>query len=332
MPDDLDERTIDTIVIGGSAGAFPALGQLLETLPPGLPAQILAVLHTGPGGSVHTAKAFGRRSAIPVATAEDGMALRHGTVLLAPPDAHLFLGDAHVHCRRGPRENGFRPAIDPLFRSAAVYAGPRAVAVVLSGMLDDGAAGARAVARAGGRVLVQDPGEADFADMPRAALAMSEGRGEALSLSELAQRIARLAGTPAGAPTPVPAEIALEMKIATLEEASMSNAQTLGTLAPFNCPHCNGVLWAIEDGAMTRYRCHTGHAYTSAALAASQDEALERSLFDALRAHRGRAELIRRMAEEAGEGAHRERLHERARSFDEDGDLLERLISARTSS
>ena len=320
---------LDTIVIGGSAGSFTALKEVLPRLPEDLPAAVLVTLHTATGETESTAAVLLQaHSALPVREAEDGLAIEPGTVTIAPPDRHMLLGEGHVHLRRGPRENNFRPAVDPLFRSAAIYRSTRAAGVVLSGLMDDGAAGARAMRRTGGAVLVQDPATAEFPDMPRAALAAVPD-AEPVALEALAACLAAMAGSPVAGPRPVPLDVGIELKIAGLEGATMAMEERLGELSPYNCPHCNGVLWEIEDGPLTRYRCHTGHAYTADALGVSQEEALERSLFDALRAHRGRAHLLRQTAAKTSSETLHRRLEDRARACDEDAGIIEEMIRTR---
>ena len=321
---------IDTIVVGGSAGSLSALKTILGGLPGDLPATVLVCQHLSLVSETDASVLLQPYSALPVRQAREQDPLRPGEVLLAPPDVHMMMGRDHVHLRRGAHENNFRPAIDPLFRSAAVYRATRAVAVVLSGLLDDGAAGARAVARTGGTVLVQDPFEADYPDMPMAALdAVPEAQSR--PLSEIAGVLTALVGE-AAAPAPaIPWRIGLEMKIAGLEGAGMKNESKLGTLSPFNCPHCDGVLWEIEDGPMIRYRCHTGHGYTEQALSRAQQQALDHQLFSTLRAHRGRAELLRRMATRAGD-AGREMMQKRADLVEEDAERLEAIIRQRDRS
>ena len=320
--------TIDTIVIGGSAGGFTALRDIVQHLPADFPAAILVCLHQPSGGRNRTAELLSRYTDLPVQRGREGDRLEPGRIYVAGPDAHMLVGSDHIHLRRGAHENNFRPAIDPLFRSAAVMRGPRAVAVVLSGVLDDGAAGARALHRTGGTVIVQDPDTAEFGDMPRNALAAGTD-AEVLPVEEIADRLTALAGQPCPAMKEVPWEIGLELKITTMEAASMASEDKLGTLTPFNCPHCNGVLWEIEDGPLTRYRCHTGHAYGQESLSAAQEEALDFGLFNALRACRGRAELVRRIAEDMPEGFGRDRMMKRAASFEEDAERLEAIIRQR---
>ena len=164
--------------------------------------------------------------------------------------------------------------------------------------------------------------------MPESALA-AEPSATALEPAEIAEQLVSLAGTPCEPMGEVPWEIGLELKITTLEAATMRNEEKLGTLTPFNCPHCNGVLWEIKDGPMLRYRCHTGHAYTMKSLSAAQDDALDFGLFNALRACRGRAELIRRMEQEAGSDLQRAHFARRAEKFEADAEELEKIISQR---
>ena len=324
--------TRDIVVVGGSGGAFEALRELLGVLPADFPAAVFVVLHAPPGHESLGPQLLKRHCALALRTARDGVPIEPGVVTFASPDAHLLLGACHVHLRRGPRENHFRPAVDPLFRSAAVYHGSRAIGVVLSGAMDDGAAGARALDRVGARVLVQSPGSAGFADMPEAAAALVP-RAEALDPSGLAARLRRLVGpdpaVPVPAPVPAPFDVRLELQVATLENATMATEHRLGSLTPFNCPDCNGVLWRIDDGGFVRFRCHTGHAYTRRTLDDVQERALERTLFDTLRAHRGRAHLLHTMAEDADDERRRHLYAERAASYEEDAATLERLIRRR---
>nr|WP_238369554.1 chemotaxis protein CheB [Heliomarina baculiformis] len=257
------------------------------------------------------------------------MAIEAGRIIFARPDFHMMIGDDHLHLRRGAHENNFRPAIDQLFRSAAVYRGPRAIGVILSGLMDDGAAGARALHRTGGQILVQSPESADFPDMPNAALT-AVPEAEPVVLETLGAEIAALTNTPCGPGNAVPWDIGIELKIAGLEGATMANEERLGELSPYNCPHCNGVLWQIEDGPMTRFRCHTGHAYTLDSLNESQNRALDESLFNALHVHKGRAALIRQMASKARGAESRRRLEDRAARFEEDTERLQQIIQSRT--
>ena len=319
---------VDTIVIGGSAGSLDEIRFLLGQFGPDLPATLLICKHLAHGSPGNLRDILDAKAALPVVDGEESLALEPGRAVLAASDAHMLIGREHVHIRRGAHENNFRPAIDPLFRSAAVYRGPRAVAVVLSGLLDDGAAGARAMARTGGRILVRDPDTTDFPAMPLAAIA-AHPDVEVLGLDEIATRVAELAGSPVRPDWAVPADIGLELKLASLDGASIETEERLGDLSPYNCPACNGVLWEIDDGPLLRYRCHTGHAYTIDALNAAQERAIDNGLFDALRAHRGRASLLKRLSGRAPDASGRRHFADRAAKAEEDAELIEGIIKGR---
>ncbi|SPJ24088.1 Chemotaxis response regulator protein-glutamate methylesterase [Palleronia abyssalis] len=324
-----DANVVDTVVVGGSAGGFNALRALLSELPADFPAAMVVCLHQPVQAHLRFAESLASHSRMPIETAEDGRAIDPGKVYIAGPDRHLMIGADHLHLRRGAHENNFRPAIDPLFRSAAVYRGPRAVGVILSGLMDDGAAGARALSRTGGQIVVQSPETTEFPDMPQATLdAVPSARD--VALGDLAATLVDLVGASCADQGKVPWDIGMELKITSLEGSDMESERKLGTLSPFNCPHCNGVLWEIEDGPLTRFRCHTGHAYSIQALNDAQEEALDAGLFNALRAHRGRAELVRKIARSTRNKTSRKTLEARAERIREDTELLERIITRRS--
>ncbi|WP_239804936.1 chemotaxis protein CheB [Croceicoccus hydrothermalis] len=314
------------IGIGGSAGGLPAVIDLLKHFEPVRPAIVLLVLHrvneTG-----HLVEILRRSTSLRVCEPHDGEPLRDNCLYIAPPDEHLLLGEGHLHLRRGPRENNFRPAIDPMFRSLAVLAGARATGVILSGYLDDGAAGARAIVAAGGHVMVQDPASAASPDMPHAAISAVGEPENIAPPAALGRALSRAVGAAAGPDGTVSEAVKLELMVAGLERASMTTEDRLGELSPYNCPDCNGVLWQIEDGPLVRFRCHTGHAYSSASLDARQEEMLERSLYDSLRSLREKARLLRDMA--GRDPASADRLCRRADDYDRDGDHVEAMILAR---
>ncbi|MBB3034824.1 chemotaxis protein CheB [Alteriqipengyuania lutimaris] len=316
----------DLIGIGGSAGGLPALLELLDSFRPQEPASLFVVLHRAKEAG-HLFEILRRRSPIDVIEPEDGTPIRHGCLHLAPPDAHMLIGDDHVHLRRGPKENNFRPAIDPLFRSLAVFGGSRATAVILSGYLDDGAAGSRAIARVGGGVIVQDPNDATSPNMPRAAIS-AVGEPETIaSARAIGEALSGIVAQPAGPAHDAPQSVRVEMMIAGLEKASMTSEDRLGELSPYNCPDCNGVLWRIEDGPLSRFRCHTGHAYTQSALAERQDELLEQSMYDTLRSLREKARMMRDLAER--DDINRKTYLQRATDADTDAANVEQLILTR---
>jgi two-component system, chemotaxis family, protein-glutamate methylesterase/glutaminase len=314
----------DRIVIGASAGGVEALTQLVRGLPADLPAAVMVVLHVG--AASHLAGILDRAGPLPVAQAQRGDLLEQGRVLVAPPNFHMLLHDDHVLLRRGPRENLARPAVDPLFRSAASSFGARVIGVVLSGSLNDGTAGLRAVKRCGGIAVVQDPGDAVVPDMPASALDHVEV-DHCVPVSSMSGLLARLAAEPAGETPEIPVEIRLEAAIAAQEVAGMKIEDELGAPSRFSCPECHGALWEIRDGDMLRFRCHVGHAFTADAALKAEDHESEGLLWSLLRSHKERAALARRMAErESRNRALAARLQQRAQEYDEDAAVLQQLL------
>jgi two-component system chemotaxis response regulator CheB len=241
--------------------------------------------------------------------------LEAGTILVAPPDHHLLLLDGRVSLTRGPQENGHRPAVDVLFRSAARGWDGRVVAVVLSGTLDDGAAGAVSVSRGGGHCLVQDPEEALHAGMPRAAAAVVECEvGVVAELSHrIAEVVAEIAARPDTPATPappappgstepasaVPSLIDTETLMADLDPATMHDHDRPGEPSGYGCPDCAGALFEMDDGPMRRFRCRVGHAWSPQSLIERQTAATESALWMALRSLEEKAALNAEMAERA---------------------------------
>lgn len=289
------------VVMGASAGGVEALRALVGSLPANLPAAVLVVLHTGPGPESALAGILGRAGPLPAAAASDGSLLRAGEVVVARPDLHLLIRDGLVRLRRGPRENGHRPAVDPLFRSAARWYGDRVIAVVLSGTLDDGAAGAAAVAGEGGRVLVQDPAEALYGGMPAAAL---KAVPDAISakLADLSaiigEQVAAISSRAEGGSGEMGDSelLAKETEIAGLESDALLDPDRPGRPSGLACPDCHGVLFEIDEGPLTRFRCRVGHAWSPDSLAAEQTDELETALWMALRVLQERAALHRKIA------------------------------------
>jgi two-component system, chemotaxis family, protein-glutamate methylesterase/glutaminase len=269
------------VVVGGSAGGVEALRELVAGLPADLPAAVLVVVHVPPTGKSALPVILSRRGPLPARHAEDGAELRAGEVLVAPPDHHLVVIDGRVGLTRGPQENGHRPAVDVLFRSAARSWGPRVVAVVLSGALDDGAAGVVAVKHRGGRCMVQ--ADALFDGMPTAASRAHDPDAE-LPVAEIPGRLtAWLDDLPEEPGLPVSALIEEETEMAELDPRAMHDLDRPGEPAGFGCPDCAGSLYRIEEGKLTRFRCRVGHAWSPESLLVRQTVALESALWMALR-------------------------------------------------
>ena len=286
----------DVIVVGASAGGIEALTALLPALPVGLDAAVLIVLHMPSGGGQALQRILGRSSALPVVLAADGDPLTSGGVYLAVGDHHLLLGPGVMRVRRGPRENGHRPAVDPLFRSAAAFYGPRVIGVVLSGSLSDGAAGLSSIRRRGGLAVVQDPEDALYDGMPTSAIDQA-GADFVSPAVEMGALLARLVGERTGPVDPVPNRL-LSSEVEPTDDGETVDRHP-GRPSPWPCPDCNGVLWEVEDGPVLRFRCRVGHAWSAESLLAQQAEGVEGAIWMALRALEDRAALTRRLAERA---------------------------------
>jgi two-component system chemotaxis response regulator CheB len=324
----------DLVVVGGSAGGVEALRQLVHELPADLAATVLIVLHLprGGGGAGMLPAILGRHSTLPVRAARDGEPLVPGTVLVAPPDRHLLVDDGHVVLASGPTENGCRPAIDPLFRSAASSHRGRVVGVVLTGNLDDGSAGLLSVVRHGGEAVVQDPADALFPGMPTSALG-SVPRARVVPLDGVAALVSELVRTPAPASVPLAPELqALERGEIALSRGRSAGPHTEahpGTPSAWSCPDCSGVLWELQDGPLLRFRCRTGHAWSVESLVEEQDSGVDTALWIALRALEERYALAVRVSERAERaGRTWSAQHFRARAEETRGHvaLLRRLL------
>jgi two-component system chemotaxis response regulator CheB len=290
--------THDLIVVGASAGGVEALMQLARGLPPDLPAAVCVVLHIPPNAASVLPLLLARAGPLPASHPADDTPLEHGQIYVAPPDRHLIIHPGRLRLAHGPRENRNRPALDPLFRSAARAYGPRVVGVVLTGMLDDGTAGLLAIKRAGGLAVVQDPADALFAGMPRSALEYVPV-DYCLPLADIASTLARLAHEPVtsnGVPA-VSERPNFDVELTELERGALQDDQRPGEPSPFGCPECGGVLWERSDGALARYRCRVGHAYSAETLLAAQADGYEAALWSALRALEEKAQLTRRLAQ-----------------------------------
>jgi two-component system, chemotaxis family, protein-glutamate methylesterase/glutaminase len=318
----------DIIVIGGSAGATAPLKEILGRLPTTIPAAIFIVLHIPAHGIGILATVASAAGKLPVRQAESGMVIENGHVYLAAPDHHLLLAENHIVLGRGPRENMVRPAIDPLFRSAALHYGPRVVGVVLSGLLSDGAAGLNAIKRCGGFTLVQDPSDAIADEMPLRALE-STTVDLCVPGARIGDVLSDLAMETAGARLPAPPEIRLEVAIAAGERTGSDRLAPVARPAALTCPACGGVLSEINAAPPLRFRCQVGHAYTADALAKEQEGNVDEALRVALRIIEERAELVHRMAEDGRQSGRRavaQMYEARSTEYREYADMIRRVM------
>jgi two-component system, chemotaxis family, protein-glutamate methylesterase/glutaminase len=288
--------TRDIIVIGASAGGVEALSRLASALPANLPASVLLVLHVAPTAPSLLPAILDRAGPLKSLHAGNDAPLRQGVIYIAPPDRHLILVDGRVRTTRGPKENSHRPAVDVLFRSAAVAAGRRVIGVVLSGNMDDGTAGMAAIHRLGGTTIVQNPKEAVFPGMPLSAIQNVEV-DHVLYIHEIAQALAQLTTLPLPeqAPIPIPETLRAEVEIAQMEPAALQTHVRPGEPSQFTCPDCQGTLFELHEGNLVRFRCRVGHAYTWETLLAEQGSALESTLWAAMVALREKSAMCERM-------------------------------------
>jgi two-component system, chemotaxis family, protein-glutamate methylesterase/glutaminase len=311
------------VVIGASAGGVEALGGLLESLPQDLKAAICIVTHI----SAHTPSSLHRilaqKTGLPVSPAQDGETLCPGRIYVAVSDRHLMLEKGTIRLSRGPKESRARPAVDVLFRSAAMCYGPRAIGVILSGMLDDGTAGLWAIKDQGGAALVQDPWQAQCSSMPESAIQHVEVDFTG-PVAALAAEIVRLTRQPESAPgTAVASERhQLENLIAGEGNALKGGVMGLGRVSQYTCPDCHGVLVQIEEGPILRFRCHTGHAFSIKSLLVEVSEAIDNGLWDTIRALEERVLLLRQMSEHS----EKEKLADEAHLTSRQADHVEKHI------
>ena len=332
------------ITIGTSAGGIEALQTLIGQLPKNFPAAILIVQHLSNEAASNLVKVLDKVSQLPIEFAKDRQLIELSHIYLAPPDFHLVVKGEQMKVIRGPRENRMRPAIDPLFRTAAVSYRSYATGVILTGMLDDGTAGLQAIESCGGMTIVQDPSDAAYSSMPKSAIANVKVDRIA-PLKDIPDiLIERVKQTPPMV-SEIPAELLLEAPITKEAITEPETMKQIGQPVAHSCPSCGGPLWQIGNSAerssdksqrfgkdsLLRYRCHIGHAFTSRTLIEEQNEATEKALWIALRTLEERSRLLKNMSDRfAQKGAKTlaETHEERAKEALEHSALIRDLIRA----
>ncbi|HTG55424.1 MAG TPA: chemotaxis protein CheB [Niabella sp.] len=272
------------IVVGGSAGGVNALRAFVKGLAADFMSPVFIAWHMSPDASGILPELLSTLTSLKVAHALDYEPIAPGRIYVAPPDHHLLVEQGHVRVTRGPKENRFRPAIDPLFRSAAYAYRNRVIGVIVSGALDDGVAGLWTIKNNGGISIVQDPADADIPSMPQNALreAPVDHCVPAVDFPALLIKLTRQR-MPAAKPKMKQASLGLEKDIAGEVKGAGMRAFSLGELSPFSCPECHGVLARIKEGSIIRFRCHTGHAYSADTLLSGLTEQVEQELYSAMR-------------------------------------------------
>lgn len=321
-------RPRDVVVVGASAGGVEALRAMVAGLPADLRACVLVVLHMPAGGTSALPAILDRVGTLPATMARNGEPLEHGHIYVSRPDHHLMVMYNTVALSHGPTENGHRPAINALFRSAAVAWGASVTGVLLSGVLDDGVAGLHAIAGRGGRVVVQDPDDALYPSMPEHAL-RSLTADHVVPAFEMGQVLAKISTENTESTNHIASKmLRWENEIASAGW-TVEGPETVGMPSEFSCPDCHGVLADIDGGK--RYRCRVGHAWTAEALLTAQGSALERALWIALRSLEEKTALSLRMAKHARERGNTvtaERYDQLARETTEAGEVLQQLIGS----
>jgi two-component system, chemotaxis family, protein-glutamate methylesterase/glutaminase len=279
-------ETRDIIVIGASAGGLEAIKQLVANLPANLEAAVFIVWHMAPDIKGILPHVLNKQKKLYAINATDREQIVTSRIYVAPPNRHLLIEKGQVRVTHGPKENGFRPAIDPLFRSAAYHHGPRVIGIILSGSLDDGTSGLWTIKKYGGLAIVQDPLEAEVPSMPEHAI-QAVAVDHIVPVSEMAPLLEKLT-TEAALPLNNPdmenkKKIEKEIRIAIQDKAMEENIMLFGELTPYTCPECHGVLSAIKEGGRTRYRCHTGHAFSADGLMTFISKDIEQSLWNTIR-------------------------------------------------
>lgn len=276
----------DIIVIGASAGGILALVELVNQLPGNFEASVFVVQHLAPYTKSILPTLLSRPGKIEAVHPKDGEKIRSRQIYVAPPDHHLLIEKDLVLVKRGPKENRFRPSIDALFRSAAYSYRERVIGVVLSGLLDDGTSGLWSVKRMGGLCVVQDPFDAEYPSMPESVLEQVEV-DHMVPIIDLAALLQELVQQKAPESTALSSDeekrLTTEIHIASQDNAFEMGVLDMGPLTPFTCPECNGTLVQIREGQITRFRCHTGHAFTENSLLSGITKTVEENLWEVIK-------------------------------------------------
>jgi two-component system chemotaxis response regulator CheB len=319
----------DIIVIGASAGGVEALTRLVSLLPGDLPAAVFVVVHIPPDATSLLPDILSRKGRLSATHARDGEPIRPGRIYVAAPDRHLLVKQGHVRLTRGPRENATRPAVDPLFRTAAQAYGARVVGVVLSGTLDDGTVGLGVVKSRGGVALVQDPHDAMYAGMPESAI-QNVPVDSVLNVEGLAAELARLARTEVkGSSPPLEETVEYEIDVAEMEPHAVLGRRWMGKATDLTCPECRGGLLEVGDEDARHFRCRVGHAYSPETLYSQQAATVEAAIWSALQVLEERRSLACRMEERMerrGQPRIAARYHEQAEEAGAHADVLRRVL------
>lgn len=288
----------DVIVIGGSAGSLPPLIEIVQRLPGDLAASVFVVVHIGANTDSTLPQMLSKAGKLPATWADNRRVIERGHIYVAPPDQHLVLEGDYMRVIRGPKENHTRPAIDPLFRSAALSHGNRVIGVILSGYRDDGTAGLLAIKDRGGIAIIQDPAEAVVPTMPWSAL-VNVPIDHRVSAKNIAEILLRYDPPQPGPLAPAAPLIEFEHKLTAMDTLLADRRELESVAAPsaYSCPECGGVLYQLRDNRLLRFRCVQAHACSPLSLLSELADIRDGRLQEAARALTEEAELSREIAE-----------------------------------
>jgi two-component system chemotaxis response regulator CheB len=319
------------VVVGASAGGIEALTTLAAAMPADFPGAVCVVLHTSAQSPGVLHGILDRAGPLPARAVSGGERPQPGHMYVAPPDQHLVIEPNRLRLTKGPRENRFRPAIDPLFRSAAQVYGPAAVGVVLTGNLDDGTAGLWAIKQLGGVAIVQDPADAAYPSMPQTALKHVRA-DHVVPLAEIGPLLGRVVATPLYEGGAVVSErINIEVSIAKAVNPREAGIEQLGEASTYACPDCHGVLLRVDEEGHKRFRCHTVYAYSAETLLAAINERVEDALWNAVRAIDEGARYAGHLAElvQPVDWARADRYQAEAREARQQSEAVRNVVTAR---
>lgn len=275
--------------------------EFLKDIPQTINAAFAVVVHSSFDAPSIFATVLSSKIELKVQEAANGTKISAGNVYICKPDFHLFVEDDTLHLSKGPRENLFRPAIDVLFRSAAIAYQNRCVGILLTGRLNDGTAGLEAIKKCGGLAIIQNPATAEFKDMPANAKRLVDV-DYVVNLEDMAEVIQRTMAEQLPEAVEIPKSLILENEMAVKFKSQIGTDEKIGYQVPISCPSCGGPLWKMEKSGINRYRCHVGHAFSQEALLKSQNESLEEVLWIAMRTLEEKKMLLERMVSEYSQG------------------------------
>ena len=281
------------ITIGASAGGIKALSRVVQGLSANTNAAIMIVIHVSRfSNSKNIAEILQRHTELKCMVAENSLEIKKGCIYIAPQDYHLMVNGSIMEINQGPQENRYRPSIDVLFRSAAVHYRNQVIGIILTGMMDDGTSGMFAVKSCGGICIVQEPSDAEFADIPQSVLNKIKVDYVA-TLDDIPLIVEDVLSKPLPLKIDVPAELIVESEITERLMSNIDDLKKIADRSDFVCPDCGGGLWAIKNDPSHRYRCHTGHVYNEKVLQELQDNKIEESIWVSIRMLEEKQNILR---------------------------------------